>query len=108
MTHGKTFAGFNLSPLKRTIFLAVLALVSLLTLKPAFAAPTFQLAGSTLTMSNVDVVLKYNLAAGTTDFYWKNSKKIAAFYSGITFNTGYVKGTGYSSWSWTASSKIGR
>ena len=100
MIHGKTFAGFNLSPLKRTIFLAVLALVSLLTLKPAFAAPTFQLAGSTLTMSNVDVVLKYNLAAGTTDFYWKNSKKIAAFYSGITFNTGYVKGISYTTWSY--------
>src|ERR1700722_18866371 len=70
-------------------------------LKPLLAAPTFQQVGNTLTMSNVDVVLKYNLAAGTTDFYWKNSKKIAAFYSGIAFNTGYVTGISYSAWTYT-------
>jgi Alpha galactosidase C-terminal beta sandwich domain len=78
----------------------MLALICLLALKPALATPVFQQTGNTLTMSNVDVVLKYNLAAGTTDFYWKNSKKIAAFYSGITFNTGYVKGISYSAWTY--------
>jgi hypothetical protein len=100
MMHGKTLAGFSLSLSKRIIALAVLALVSLSALKPALAAPTFQQTGNTLVMSNLDVVLKYNLTAGTTDFYWKNSKKIAAFYSGITFNTGYVKGISYSAWTY--------
>ncbi|HVU27217.1 MAG TPA: hypothetical protein VHG71_05715 [Verrucomicrobiae bacterium] len=51
-------------------------------------------------MSNGNVRLEYNLTAGTTDFYWNNSKKISAFYSGIGFNTGYVKGINYSSWSY--------
>ncbi len=54
-------------------------------------------------MSNADVLLNYNLAAGTTDFYWKNSKKISAFYSGIGFNTGYIKGISYTSWSYALS-----
>jgi autotransporter-associated beta strand protein len=70
-------------------------------LKQAEAAPSFQQVGNTLVMSNADVVLDYNLNAGTTDFYWKNSKKISAFYSGIGFNTGYVKGISYSSWSYS-------
>lgn len=55
-------------------------------------------------MSNGDVRLEYNLSAGTTDFYWKNAKKISAFYSGIGFNTGYIKGIDYSSWSYAVSS----
>jgi len=64
------------------------------------AAPLFQQSGNTLVMSNGNVCLRYNLGAGTTDFYWKNSKKLSAFYSGISFNTGYIKGIGYSSWSY--------
>ena len=52
-------------------------------------------------MSNADVVLDYNLSAGTTDFYRKNSKIISAFYSGIGFNTGYVKGISYTAWTYT-------
>ena len=52
-------------------------------------------------MSNGDVMLNYNLSAGTTDFYWKNSKKISSFYSGVTLSTGYIKGTNYASWSYT-------
>jgi len=52
-------------------------------------------------MSNGDVVLNYNLNAGTTDFYWQNSKKISAFYSGVTLSTGYIKGINYSSWSYS-------
>lgn len=64
------------------------------------AAPSFQPVGNTLVMSNADVRLVYNLAAGTADFYWKNSKKLSAFYSGIGFNTGYIKGISYSSWSY--------
>jgi len=101
MTYGKTFAGFKLGFSKRTVFWVVMALVFPRLMNPAHAAPTFQQVGNTLTMSNVDVVLKYNLAAGTTDFYWKNSKKIAAFYSGVTFNTGYMKGISYSAWTYT-------
>ena len=69
----------------------------------ALAAPLFQQVGSTLIMSNGNVRLEYNLSAGTTDFYWKNSKKIAAFYSGIGFNTGYVKGINYTAWSYALS-----
>jgi alpha-galactosidase len=65
------------------------------------AAPFFQLSGHTLIMSNASVRLEYNLNAGTTDFYWKNSKKIAGFYSGISFNTGYIKGINYSSWNYS-------
>ncbi|HWY32771.1 MAG TPA: hypothetical protein VNX46_18550, partial [Candidatus Acidoferrum sp.] len=83
---------------------AAFVLLTFLLLKPAVAAPTFSQIGNTLVMSNANVLLDYNLKAGTTDFYWQNSKKISAFYSGVTFNTGYIKGTGYSSWSWTASS----
>ncbi|MBW8863770.1 MAG: hypothetical protein JF609_02395, partial [Verrucomicrobia bacterium] len=67
---------------------------------PAKGAPSFQKVGNTLIMSNVNVRLEYNLAAGTTDFYWKNSKKISAFYSGIGFDSGYVKGTSYSAWNY--------
>jgi hypothetical protein len=69
-------------------------------LETARAAPSFQPVGNTLVMSNADIRLVYNLAAGTTDFYWKNSKKLSAFYSGISFNTGYIKGISYSSWSY--------
>ena len=55
-------------------------------------------------MSNADVLLEYNLNAGTTDFYWQNSKKISAFYSGVGLSTGYIKGINYSSWSYAVSS----
>jgi hypothetical protein len=79
-------------------------LLTFVLLKSAVAVPTFSQIGNTLVMSNANVVLEYNLTAGTTDFYWQKAKKIAAFYSGVTLSTGYIKGTGYSSWSWTASS----
>ncbi len=69
-------------------------------LKPVGAAPSFQHIGNTLIMSNANVRLEYNLTAGTADFYWKNSKKISAFYSGIGFDTGYIKGINYSTWSY--------
>lgn len=77
------------------------ALLSSILVNPAQATPSFQQVGNTLVMSNGDVVLNYNLNAGTTDFYWKNSKKISAFYSGATLNTGYIKGTNYSTWNYT-------
>src|SRR5260370_13398549 len=84
--------------------IAVGALLALILLKPAEGAPSFQQIGNTLVMSNVNVRLEYNLNAGTTDFYWQNSKKISAFYSGVTLNTGYIKGINYSSWSYSVSS----
>jgi alpha-galactosidase len=74
-----------------------------LLLKPVAAAPLFQKTGNTLVMSNADVLLEYNLKAGTTDFYWQNSKKISAFYSGVGLSTGYIKGISYSSWSYAVS-----
>ncbi len=54
-------------------------------------------------MSNVNVRLEYNLNAGTTDFYWENSKKISAFYSAVMSSTGYVKGVSYGGWSYAVS-----
>lgn len=56
----------------------------------------FQQSGNTLIMSNGSVRLEYNLAAGTTDFFWKNARKITGFYSGVTLSTGYVRGIDYS------------
>ncbi len=79
--------------------MVLVALACLLT-SQARALPSFQQTGSTLVMSNGNVLVDYNLNAGTADFYWSNSLKIANFYSGVTFNTGYVKGTSYSSWSY--------
>src|SRR5258706_16415672 len=77
--------------------------LALVLLKPAEAAPSFQQIGNTLVMSNVNVRLEYNLNAGTADFYWQNSKKISSFYSGVSLNTGYIKGINYSSWSYAVS-----
>lgn len=51
-------------------------------------------------MSNGNVTLDYNLSAGTTDFYWKNSKKISAFYSGVGLNSGYVMGINFGNRTW--------
>ncbi len=91
----------NMSLPKRFVIRSVFVFALLLVVKPLLAAPAFQQSGNTLIMSNVDVVLKYNLTAGTTDFYWKNTKIISAFYSGIGFDTGYIKGISYSAWSYT-------
>lgn len=68
------------------------------------AVPSFQQVGSTLVMSNGNVRLEYNLNAGTTDFYWQNSKKISAFYSGVGLSSGYIEGIGYSSWGYSVAS----
>jgi len=78
-------------------------LIGLTLLKPAEAAPSFQQVGSTLVMSNGNVRLEYHLNAGTTDFFWNNSKKISAFYSGVSLDSGYIKGINYSSWSYAIS-----
>jgi hypothetical protein len=82
-------------------FLAA-ALLFLL-LEPSRASSLFQQIGNSLVMSNGNVRLEYNLKAGTADFFWKNSRKISAFYSGIGLNTGYIKGITYSSWSYAVS-----
>jgi hypothetical protein len=86
-----------------SVVLLFSTLVLLFCLAPAKAAPSFQQIGNTLVMSNANVVLDYHLTAGTTDFLWKNSKKLSAFYSGIGFNTGYIKGISYASWSFAVS-----
>ena len=100
MEKSQTRPGVNVIRARQSLVLLLLVFAFRLTLSPLLAAPTFQQNGSTLTMSNVDVVLKYNMTAGTTDFYWKNTKIISSFYSGITFNTGYVKGISYTAWSY--------
>src|SRR5580658_2042502 len=52
-------------------------ILSLVLVGTARAAPFFPQVGNTMTMSNADVRLEYNLAAGTADFYWKNTKIIS-------------------------------
>src|SRR5580658_21669 len=76
------------------------SLLFFVVLEPATAA-SFQQTGSTLVMSNGNVRLQYNLASGTTDFYWQNSKKISGFYSGVGLSSGYVEGISYSSWNYS-------
>ena len=51
-------------------------------------------------MSNANVRLDYNLAGGTTDFYWNNSLKIKSFYSSFQLPGSYIKGTSYNNWSY--------
>jgi len=47
------------------------------------------------------VRLEYNLSAGTTDFFWKGSKKMAGFYSGVTLKYRlHQRGFNYSRWSY--------
>jgi len=84
-------------------YIAVGFLLLLMVSRPAGAAPSFQQVGNSLVMSNANVRLEYNLNTGTTDFYWKNSKKISAFYSAVTLSTGYVKGVSYGSWGYAVS-----
>jgi len=64
------------------------------------ALPSFAAAGNTLVMSNVNVIINYNLAVGTADFYWQNSKKISAFYAGVTLTNGYYSGYNFSNRTW--------
>lgn len=84
----------------RAGFLCGILLVCAL-LEAAGASPLFQQVGSTLVMSNGNILLEYNLNAGTTDFYWQNSKKISAFYSGVGLSSGYIEGIGYGSWGYS-------
>ena len=65
------------------------------------AAPVFQQIGNLLVMSNANVTINYNLSAGTADFFWQNSRKITAFYAGVTLGTGYLKGINFSNRSWS-------
>jgi hypothetical protein len=64
-------------------------------------AASFWQAGGLLEMSNANVRLEHNLNAGTTTFFWKNSRVIAAFYSGIGLSSGYVKGINFSNRTWS-------
>src|SRR5258708_11749193 len=87
---------FNLEPSTFNRFKAALPLLALLFTLPLPAATAlFQQIGNTLVMSNANVRLEYNLAAGTTDFYWNHSKKITGFYGGVGLSTGYIKSLAY-------------
>src|ERR1700733_4808192 len=92
-----------MNSLRRTFASPGLMVLLLLSLKSAQAVPSFQQVGSTLVMSNGNVRLVYNLNAGTTDFYWQNSKKISAFYSGVSLSSGYIEGLSYTNWSYSLS-----
>jgi Alpha galactosidase C-terminal beta sandwich domain len=76
--------------------LGILALVfSLLFTSSLKALPTVVVNGTTLTMSNVNVVVQYHLNTGKANFYWQNSLKISGFYAGYQL-TSYITGTAYS------------
>ncbi|HEY1787379.1 MAG TPA: hypothetical protein VGJ73_04455, partial [Verrucomicrobiae bacterium] len=64
------------------------------------AAPSFQQIGAMLVMSNANVVLSYNLSAGTANFYWQNSEKIAGFYGAVSNSSSYIASTSYPGRSW--------
>jgi hypothetical protein len=66
-----------------------------------WAAPSFQQTGNLLVMSNGNVQVQYNLNAGTAAFFWQNSAKIAAFYSGVGLSSGYVMGINFSNRIWS-------
>ena len=91
----------NLKVMSEVVAVLLLAMAGLEQLQ---AIPSFQQIGNVLIMSNGNVRLEYHLNAGTTDFFWKNSRKISGFYSGISLNTGYLKGISYSSWNYVVSS----
>jgi hypothetical protein len=65
----------------------------------AFAASFWQ-NGSLLIMSNANVRLEYNLSTGNTTFFWNNSQKISAFYSGVGLKSGYIKGINFGNRTW--------
>lgn len=81
---------------QRISIILVLALAA-----PALpAAPSFQQGGDVLIMSNANVVLNYSLNAGTANFYWQGSEKIAGFYSAVSNSSSYIGSTSYPSRSW--------
>ena len=84
----------------RKLFLLVLVLPAFLAPISGHAAPSFTTFGSTLVISNANVVVNYNLNAGSADFYWQGLRKLTGFYSGVTLSSGYVKGTNYTAWTY--------
>lgn len=67
------------------------------------ALPTVVQNGNTLTMSNVNVTVQYNLGTGKANFYWQNSLKISGFYAGFEL-TSYITGTIYTTRTCTVTS----
>jgi len=65
------------------------------------ANPSFQQSGNTLVMSNADVTINYNLSAGTASFYWQQSKKISAFYAGVSLGSSYLESVDFSNRTWS-------
>jgi hypothetical protein len=90
----------NLRSVKPKFRVVLTALIAFALNHVLLAAPSFQQTGNLLVMSNGNVLLEYNLTAGTTDFFWRNARKITGFYGGITLSTGYVRGVQYTSWSY--------
>ncbi len=83
---------------------AVAALAFVFAAQPVSALTTqLQNSGHLLVMSNVNVTVQYDLTNGTAAFYWQNLEIISSFYSGIGFTSGqgYIKGSNYTSWSWS-------
>ncbi len=73
----------------------------LLAFRPRADAASFWQAGHLLVMSNANVRLEYDLNAGTTAFFWKNTPVISAFYSGVGLRSGYCKGIDFSNRTWS-------
>ncbi len=88
-------------PVKVRIQLA-LALAILFAVLPAFGLNVQLLnSGKLLVMSNVNVTVQYDLTSGQAAFYWQSAKIISTFYSGAGLNTGYIKGSNYTSWTYS-------
>jgi hypothetical protein len=81
---------------QRISIILVLALAAL----ASPAAPFFQQAGNVLVMSNANVIVDYNLSAGTANYYWQNSEKIAGFYSAVSNSSTYLASTSYPARNW--------
>ncbi|HEX3624347.1 MAG TPA: carbohydrate-binding protein [Verrucomicrobiae bacterium] len=87
-----------MKPSKALVFTAIFA--TLLASLRSSALPSFQQTGDLLVMANGNVRLEFNLKAGTTDFFWKDSRKIAGFYSSVILNGRQIKGLDFSYRTW--------
>jgi hypothetical protein len=68
------------------------------------ALPSFQQSGDLLVMANGNVRVEFNLKAGRTDFFWKDSRKIAGFYSSVILSRQQIKGPDFSHRTWAVAS----
>ena len=70
---------------------ALVGFIALIAGNSVFAGPpVFQQSGNLLVMSNANVRVEFTLTNGRADFFWRNGRKIAGFYSGVTLTSNYI------------------